>query len=141
MGSVIGAFVVVALVAMIVVIRQKRFNEMFTEKFERPKADEWEYDPLLVKLGMQLGEGAFGIVMSAMVKDIQPDVPGTVKVAVKMCPPNATVTDKKDFLAECNLMKKFSRPWHPNVRTCQVIVFRFRICRRHPAINVESGLG
>jgi serine/threonine protein kinase len=116
--GVVGAGVVAVaflILLSVIFLRRKRRNELPSTIFQAPKPDEWEYDPAGLTIGSKLGEGAFGVVMTGTVRDIQPDLKGVGKVAVKMCPPDATVKDKQDFIAECNLMKKFAKPWHTNV--------------------------
>ncbi len=119
LGSIYGGIVagLVAVVGLLLVVLWKRKTLFAANRdgFDWPKIDEWEYNPALVKLGVQIGEGAFGVVMAASVTDIQDDLPGPTDVAVKVCPPDATLADKRDFVAECDVIKQFSRPWHPNV--------------------------
>ena len=109
-SGVAGLFLIIIIVLR---IRRRRHNE--AGGFDKPKPDEWEYDPIGLTLGMKLGEGNFGIVTAATAMNVQRDLPGATLVAVKMCNDKATVQDKKDFIAEANLMKKFSKPWHQNV--------------------------
>ena len=94
--------------------RQKRLNAM-QGTFEKPAADEWEYDPAGLTIGARLGSGNFGIVMAAQARSVQPDLPGVTNVAVKMLADKATPSEKREFVAEAELMKKFSKPWHVNV--------------------------
>ena len=102
-------------VAVVAVRRYKTSAENVLVDFVKPVPDEWEMDPSRIKIGAKLGEGAFGIVMAATATNAYPEKPGVAHVAVKMCMPTATAVDKRDFLAEANLMKKFARPHHPNV--------------------------
>ena len=86
------------------------------EVFVKPETDMWEHDPDLLQIGRKLGQGNFGVVFSGTATDIQPDLPGQTRVAVKMVPEDADAETKRDLLAEANLMKRFSKPWHANVR-------------------------
>lgn len=113
MGGV--ALLVIVCIFAIIQVRQKRLAALYEAKFMKPAPDQWEYDPNSLELGGKLGEGAFGVVMAGTVTNIRPDLKGKIKVAVKLCGTNATVSEKNDFISECELMKKFAQPWHPNV--------------------------
>jgi hypothetical protein len=54
-------------------------------------------------------------VYSASAHNIAADLPGSTIVAVKMISGDATVEEKRSFVDEAVLMKKFSKPWHENV--------------------------
>lgn len=94
--------------------RSRRLAEI--SKFVFPEPDIWEFDRRKVITGRKLGSGAFGLVMQATVSDIQDDMPGPHVVAIKMCNvSHSTVEDKMRFLAEAQIMKRFSKPSHRNV--------------------------
>jgi hypothetical protein len=119
-----SAVIVVTVVAIVLVAlsvywyRQKRAHDRALITFTAPAVDEWEYDPANLQMGQELGKGSFGVVLAATTtKAIQPDLPDQLSVAVKMCKVNTTAEDKINFVAECNLMKRFAKPWHPNVTT------------------------
>ncbi|EGD79629.1 TK/RTKC protein kinase [Salpingoeca rosetta] len=63
-----------------------------------------------LKLNLELGKGAFGIVYKGLLKDI-PGVPAYL-VAVKSLHDNATGADKQELLEEAAVMAQFA---HPNV--------------------------
>eukprot|EP00045_Choanoeca_perplexa_P016726 m.229631 g.229631 ORF g.229631 m.229631 type:complete len:1594 (+) comp17343_c0_seq1:69-4850(+) len=117
-GTMVGASVGAVLVLLIVVVifvkrRMKRMKAAADSEWEKPKADEFEFDRNKVTLGRELGSGAFGTVYEGIAHGIG-DNPGRTKVAVKMCS-TAVVKDKTDFLKEAELMKRFASPWHINV--------------------------
>ena len=128
-GSIAGAGALLVLLTIAAVYWYRRRQQALKAlRFVKPEPDEWEYDPAGLKLGAKLGEGAFGVVMSGTATNIQPDLHSVVKVAVKMCSPNATDKDKMDFIAEAAIMKKFSKPWHVNVRLPCSVLFVLCCC-------------
>ncbi|XP_068686597.1 fibroblast growth factor receptor 2-like isoform X2 [Montipora foliosa] len=74
---------------------------------QKPK--QWELPKSNVRLDKKLGSGHFGQVMKGFLKTKQ----GTRVVAVKMLKENADQQQKKEFLAELELMKTMSP--HPNI--------------------------
>ena len=103
------------IVAVALVIHFTRRESERAEEFTKPTADVWEYDPNKLVFGRKLGEGNFGVVFAATAMDICTDMPGVISVAVKKLSGKATDQEKLDFVAEADLMKMVSRPWHPNV--------------------------
>jgi hypothetical protein len=127
----IAAGLALLLIIIIVVVRKYREQRRKTEAlaFVAPKADEWERDPTQVTLGRKLGQGNFGIVFSAVASNITEDHPGTTSAAVKMIAQDATAEEKRAFLEEANIMKKFSKPWNDNVRLWWFFIFSFMLGR------------
>ncbi|XP_068734214.1 fibroblast growth factor receptor 2-like isoform X2 [Montipora capricornis] len=74
---------------------------------QKPK--QWELPKSNVRLDKKLGSGHFGQVMKGFLKTKQ----GTRVVAVKMLKENADQQQKKEFLAELELMKTMAP--HPNI--------------------------
>jgi len=70
---------------------------------------QWEVPKRNVRLEKTLGSGHFGKVMKGFLKTKQ----GTQDVAVKMLKENADEQQKKEFLAELELMKTIAP--HPNI--------------------------
>ncbi|GFR66256.1 neurite outgrowth regulated kinase precursor [Elysia marginata] len=68
-------------------------------------SDEWEIDPALLKFSTQLGQGAFGKVVTGYYQD--------QRVAIKLVREGAPVSYKEDLVAEINLMKRIGN--HPNI--------------------------
>ena len=83
------------------------------------KADEWEVPRCNVHLGEKIGEGAFGVVMRAVVMNLGNGLPSPLMVAAKQCGRGANALDKRNFLDEMDVMKMFSAPWHDNVRAAR----------------------
>ncbi|KAL9966766.1 hypothetical protein ACROYT_G024885 [Oculina patagonica] len=77
-----------------------------------PSARRWEINREQVKIIKVIGKGAFGEVAKATAWDISGNEEYTT-VAVKMLKANAPDSDRKDLLAEVELMKKL-KP-HPHV--------------------------
>jgi hypothetical protein len=123
----IAAGLALLLIIIFVVVRKYREQRRKASAlaFVAPKADEWERDPTQVTLGRKLGQGNFGIVYSAAATNITEDKPGTTSVAVKMIAPDATAEEKRAFLEEANIMKKFSKPWNDNVCQFWLTIFTF----------------
>ena len=114
----IAAGLLLLLIVIIIVVRkyrQQRRQQQAMMAFVAPKPDEWERDPGQVLLGRKLGQGNFGVVFSATATNITADQPGTSSVAVKMIAKDAWADEKRAFLEEATIMKKFSKPWHENV--------------------------
>ncbi|CAH1794381.1 unnamed protein product [Owenia fusiformis] len=68
-------------------------------------SDEWELDPKEIKLGSQLGQGAFGRVMTGYHNE--------KKVAIKMLKENCPYSYKDDLMSEIEMLKKLGS--HPNI--------------------------
>ncbi|XP_067682069.1 uncharacterized protein [Haliotis asinina] len=68
-------------------------------------SDEWELDPKQLKFSTQLGQGAFGKVVTGYYCD--------QKVAIKLIKEGAPLSYKEDLVAEINLMKRVGS--HPNI--------------------------
>jgi hypothetical protein len=113
----IAAGLLLLLIVIIIVVRKYREQrqQAASMAFVAPKADEWERDPGQVLLGRKLGQGNFGVVFSATATNITADHPGISSVAVKMIVKDASADEKRAFLEEATIMKKFSKPWHENV--------------------------
>ena len=115
----IAAGLLLLLIVIIVVVRKYRYQRRQQQQammaFVAPKPDEWERDPGQVLLGRKLGQGNFGVVFSATATNITADQPGISSVAVKMIAKDALADEKRAFLEEATIMKKFSKPWHENV--------------------------
>ncbi|XP_078379900.1 tyrosine kinase receptor Cad96Ca-like [Oculina patagonica] len=73
---------------------------------------DWEIARNDVSIIKVIGEGAFGKVAKATVKDIR-GIPGERTVAVKMTKANASESERNDLLSELNIMKRL-KP-HPHV--------------------------
>ena len=110
--------VLVVLLVVFARLHRRQQQVLAGSAFVRPAPDEWELDPADVHTGARLGAGNFGIVVRATVLNVRPDLPGTTTAAVKVLAQDASVTDMTAFVAEADLMKKFARPWHENVRGC-----------------------
>jgi hypothetical protein len=116
---VLICLLLIAALLVMLLLRWRRNKGRNTDNvFVKPTPDEWEVDPVQIILGKRLGEGNFGVVYSASAYSISADLPGPCVVAVKMISEQATVDEKRAFLHEADLMKKFSKPWHENVRDC-----------------------
>jgi hypothetical protein len=125
-APIAGGVLLLLLIVLVVIKRYRRRPP--AEVFVKPKPDEWECEPSQIILGRKLGEGNFGVVYSASAHNIAADLPGSTIVAVKMISEDATVEEKKSFVDEAVLMKKFSKPWHENV--CGFLRHvRFIMCR------------
>ncbi len=114
-GPAVATVILISVLVVLAVYWYRRKIAIDEDAFVRPPADEWERDISTITAGVKLGEGAFGVVMTGTAVDIQPDLPKTTHVAIKMCADDATNDDKRQFVAEMELMKKFSKPFHPNV--------------------------
>jgi hypothetical protein len=108
-------FLVVLVVVFAAKYRKHKQLALSGAVFVKPKADMWEFDPNSLQIGRKLGQGNFGVVFSGTANNVQPDLPGQTSVAVKMVHEDADAETKRDLLAEANLMKRFSKPWHANV--------------------------
>ncbi|EDQ85058.1 uncharacterized protein MONBRDRAFT_12183 [Monosiga brevicollis MX1] len=108
-----GAVLLLAVVGFVLRRRLRSLRKAAEDEWRVPEADEFEYPRERVRLGRQLGSGAFGMVFAGHVTDIR-EISGEVAVAVKLCSSKAA-KEKNDFLEEANLMKRFAKPWHPNV--------------------------
>jgi hypothetical protein len=113
---IVGVLLVLFIIAVVVAVVLRRQKQAIKRKFIVPPPDEWERSRSVVSLGNKLGEGNFGIVYSATVMNITPDLPGVVAAAVKVVVDTATPEEKHSFLNEAALMKLISKPWHDNVR-------------------------
>ncbi|XP_057372477.1 platelet-derived growth factor receptor alpha-like [Daphnia carinata] len=74
--------------------------------------DDYEIDPSQVKLGVEIGKGAFGRVHLATVENL-PGLPGPTLVAVKQMKKKVGLDERDDFLAEIAMMKRVGR--HENI--------------------------
>lgn len=77
-----------------------------------PYENKWEFPRDRLKLGMQLGSGAFGRVMKAEAVGILPHEPVTT-VAVKMVKANADESHIKALMSELKIMVHLGK--HVNV--------------------------
>ncbi|XP_046461802.1 uncharacterized protein LOC124208127 isoform X3 [Daphnia pulex] len=74
--------------------------------------DDYEIDPGQVKLGVEIGKGAFGRVHLATVENLS-GLPGPTLVAVKQIKKKVGLDERDDFLAEIAMMKRVGR--HDNI--------------------------
>lgn len=111
----VGGALLIIVILLVVKYRRQKQQHQRTIVFKAPRKDGWEVDPSRLTMGSKLGKGQFGIVFAATIKNIQADLPGLVNVAVKTLAEDATVAQKNDFIAEAELMKRFSKPWNENV--------------------------
>ncbi|EGD74358.1 hypothetical protein PTSG_12437 [Salpingoeca rosetta] len=111
----------IALIAVAVIGRKyfkdNKVKDASSIVFTPPEPDVWEYPRDQLTLTGNLGKGQFGIVSSGEALNIRGQ-PGVTVVAVKQCDqavddPVLVVQQKKWFVAEGQVMKRFN---HPNVR-------------------------
>ena len=81
-----------------------------------PPVDHWEVARSRVTMKENLGTGEFGDVHKGSVTGKLREFEGRTTVAIKTIKSDVSMIEIKDFLAEADLLKKFSDPHHPNVR-------------------------
>jgi hypothetical protein len=107
---------------VIIVLRKTIFSRpkaLF--EYLPPAADEWEVPRAKLTIKEAIGEGQYGKVFVGVVTGGIREFPNRVTVAVKQSRLQISLADIKDFFAEVEIMKKFSKPHHRNVR-CTLVV-------------------
>ncbi len=74
--------------------------------------DKYEMPYERLRLGRVIGQGAFGLVYMGMAEGIN-GVVGPTTVAIKQLKANADELERREFLAEMEILKQIGR--HPNI--------------------------
>ena len=80
-----------------------------------PPVDAWEVARSRVTMKEILGTGEFGDVHKGSVTGKLKEFEGRTTVAIKTIKSGVSLIEIKDFLAEADILKRFSDPHHPNV--------------------------
>lgn len=86
---------------------------------------DWEVPMNQLMIGHVIGEGEFGTVVMGTANNIR-NVPGLHQVAIKQCVGSGKMTSaqKRAFLKEAQIMKRFSEPSHSNIVRLYGVVTR-----------------